>query len=216
MIYTKSINPNFADFAINSDVYFATQKNIFCSLKQNMTEIAIPKLFVSYSWTTPEYEDWVLNLATELRESGVDVILDKWDLKEGDDANAFMERMVTDDSVNKVLIVCDRKYAEKANNRSGGVGTETQIISAKVYDSVEQSKFALVVAERDDNGQAYLPVYYTGRIYIDLSDDDNYSKNFEQLLRWVYDKPLHIKPKLGNTPAFLKESDTLSLGTSGI
>ena len=142
----KSINPNFADFAINSDVYFATQKNIFCSLKQNMTEIAIPKLFVSYSQTTPEYEDWVLNLATELRESGVNVILDKWDLKEEDDANAFMERMVANNSVNKILIVCDRKYAEKANNRSGGVGTETQIISAKVCDSVKQSKFVLVVA----------------------------------------------------------------------
>ena len=54
-----------------------------------------PKLFISYSWTSPDHEQWVLNLATELRESGIDVILDKWDLKEGHDANAFMERMVT-------------------------------------------------------------------------------------------------------------------------
>ena len=38
-----------------------------------------PKLFVSYSWTSPDHEAWVLQLATELRESGVDVILDKWD-----------------------------------------------------------------------------------------------------------------------------------------
>jgi hypothetical protein len=30
-----------------------------------------------------EHQQWVLNLATELRESGVDVILDKRDLKEG-------------------------------------------------------------------------------------------------------------------------------------
>jgi len=61
-----------------------------------------PKVFVSYSWTSPDHEDWVLNLSTELRESGVDVILDKWDLKEGHDSNAFMERMVTDDTVDKV------------------------------------------------------------------------------------------------------------------
>ena len=64
-----------------------------------MVEVSAPKLFVSYSWTTQEHEDWVLNIATELRQSGVDVILDKWDLKEGDDANIFMEKMVTDDSV---------------------------------------------------------------------------------------------------------------------
>jgi len=39
-----------------------------------------PKLFVSYSWTDPEREAWVLRLCTELRDAGVDVILDKWDL----------------------------------------------------------------------------------------------------------------------------------------
>ena len=49
------------------------------------------KAFVSYSWSDPEHEEWVLQLATELMESGVRVILDKWDLKEGHEANAFME-----------------------------------------------------------------------------------------------------------------------------
>jgi hypothetical protein len=37
-----------------------------------------PKLFISYSWSDAEHEKWVINLATELRESGVDAILDKW------------------------------------------------------------------------------------------------------------------------------------------
>ncbi len=57
------------------------------------------RLFISYSWSTPEHEDWVLRLATELRESGIDVILDKWNLKEGHDAFAFMEKMVSDKDV---------------------------------------------------------------------------------------------------------------------
>ena len=38
-----------------------------------------PKTFVSYSWSSPEHEKWVLELATELEESGVHVVLDKWD-----------------------------------------------------------------------------------------------------------------------------------------
>ena len=50
----------------------------------------VPKLLISNSWSNPMYEEWILNFATELRESGVDVILDKWDLKEGHDAVAFM------------------------------------------------------------------------------------------------------------------------------
>ena len=61
-----------------------------------------PRLFVSYSWTSRDHEAWVLRFATELRESGIDVILDKWDLREGHDAHAFMEKMVTDPEIKKV------------------------------------------------------------------------------------------------------------------
>jgi hypothetical protein len=37
-----------------------------------------------------------------------------------------MEKMVTDPEISKVLIVSDKMYAEKADGRAGGVGTETQ------------------------------------------------------------------------------------------
>ncbi|MBF0410320.1 MAG: TIR domain-containing protein [Candidatus Riflebacteria bacterium] len=176
--------------------------------------MTIPKLFISYSWSNTEHEEWVIKLATELRENGVDVILDKWDLKEGNDANAFMEKMVTANDIKKVILVIDEKYSEKANKRAGGVGTETQLISAEVYESVEQSKFVAVVVNKDCEGKVKLPAFYKSRIYIDLSCEDFYAKNFEQLLRWVFDKPLHIKPELGNKPAFLDENPPISLGTS--
>ena len=174
----------------------------------------IPKLFISYSWSSPDHEQWVITLATELRESGIDVILDKWDLKEGHDANAFMEKMVADPGIKKVAIVCDRIYSEKANSRSGGVGTETQIISPEVYEKQDQNKFVAVLSERDEQGKPYLPIYYRSRIYIDLSDSDLYAKNFEQLLRWIYDKPLYMKPEIGKKPVFLSESETTNLGTT--
>ena len=173
-----------------------------------------PKLFISYSWTTPEHEEWVLSLATGLRESGVDVVLDKWDLREGQDAHAFMERMVTDPKINKVALVCDHLYAAKADGRSGGVGTETQIISPEVYASQDQTKFVAVLPERGADGKAFLPAYYKSRIYIDLSDPDLYSRNFEQLLRWAFDKPLHVKPELGEMPSFLDDETRIPLPTA--
>ena len=173
-----------------------------------------PKLFFSYSWTSPDHEQWVLNLASDLRESGVDVILDKWDLKEGQDADVFMEKIVTDPLIKKVALVCDRGYTEKADNRKGGVGTETQIITPEIYQKADQNKFVAIIAERDDHGKAYVPVYYKSRKYIDLSDSDLYSKNFEQFLRWIYDKPFYEKPDLGSKPAFLSDTGTISLGTT--
>ncbi len=173
-----------------------------------------PKLFISYSWSSPEHEKWVINLSTELIENGIDVIFDKFDLKEGQDANAFMERMVTDENIKKVAIICDRAYAEKADKRSGGVGTETQIISPEIYEKADQNKFVAVLAEKDENGKPYLTTYYRSRIYIDLSNDDLYASNFEQLLRWVYDKPLYVKPELGKQPSFLSEENPILLGTT--
>ena len=49
--------------------------------------------------------------------------------------------MVSDTEIQKVLIISDKKYADKANGRDGGVGTETQIISAEVYKNRQQEKF---------------------------------------------------------------------------
>jgi hypothetical protein len=174
-----------------------------------------PKLFVSYSWTSPDHEARVLRLATDLRDSGVDVILDKWDLREGHDAYGFMESMVTDQQIGKVVLICDKAYVEKANGRRGGVGTEAQIISAEIYDKQDQNKFVAVVTERDDDGKAYLPAYYRSRIYVDLSDPNTYVENFDRLLRWAHDQPLFKKPELGQKPRFLvQEEDQLHLPTS--
>lgn len=175
-----------------------------------------PKLFISYSWSSSEHEQWVIDLATQLVESGVDVILDKWALKEGHDTFAFMEQMVTDPSVSKVAIISDKTYAEKADGRSGGVGTEAQIISAEVYAKREQTKFVAVVPVRDSTGQPYLPTYYKGKKYIDFSALDRYGESLEQLLRWIYDKPMYERPALGKPPAFLSDATGISLGTTAV
>jgi len=115
-----------------------------------------PKTFISYSWSSPEHEQWIIGLATQLTECGVDVILDKWELREGADKYAFMEKMVTDVSVKKVVVVCDRLYAEKADGREGGVGTETQIISQEMYNQVDSTdqkqKFVAVITEKNEEG----------------------------------------------------------------
>ena len=62
-----------------------------------MNEIKIPRVIISYSWTTLDHEQWVQDFATELVEvHRIDVELDKWSTQEGDDLNVFMESMVTD------------------------------------------------------------------------------------------------------------------------
>lgn len=134
---------------------------------------------------------------------GVDVVLDVWDLKEGDDKYAFMEKMVTDESVTHVLVFSDSQYAAKADARKAGVGTESQIISREVYSKVQQSKFIPVVCEFDDSGEPCLPTFLKSRIWIDFSSPEAANKNWEQLIRLLYGKPAHEKPTLGKPPTYV-------------
>ena len=166
---------------------------------------APPKLFISYSWTSSQHEQWVVDLAEKLVGSNVDVKLDKWDLRVGQDAIVFMEQMVTDSTIRKVLMIVDKNYAEKANAREGGVGTETQIISKEMYDDQQQDKFAALVLDKNAKGNVYLPAYYKSRIYINFSEPQNYEKEFDKLLRWIFDKPLHVRPAFGKSPAFVSD-----------
>ncbi|TXN06950.1 hypothetical protein FV222_03885 [Methylobacterium sp. WL103] len=111
-------------------------------------------------------------------------------------------------------MICDKKYAEKSDQRSGGAGTEAQIISASLYTKTDQNKFVAVVRERNADGHAYLPTYYKGRIYIDLIDEARYGEEFDRLLRWIYDRPLYAKPEMGKPPAFLNLDSPVKLTTA--
>jgi hypothetical protein len=163
-----------------------------------------PKVFVSYSWAV---ERDVLEIAERLVNDSVDIILDKWDLKEGQDKYVFMEQAVNNPEITRVLIFCDKTYAQKANDRIGGAGDETVIISPEIYGNVKQEKFVPIILEKDENGKPYLPIYLKSRIYIDLTGDVDYEKEYDKLLRNLFGKQEYIKPKLGNPPEWLNEEN---------
>lgn len=167
-----------------------------------------PKVFISYSWTSEEYKAMVLQLAEALVDKSVDVILDRWNLHAGQDRFAFMEQSI--EKADKVLVLCDKKYTEKANAREGGVGTETVIISPAVYQNHEQEKFIPVIME----DFKCVPTYLKSTLGIDFRDGHR-DQGFEELLRTIYNKPLHIKPPLGKPPAWLNEN-SVNHNTNGM
>lgn len=174
-----------------------------------------PKVFISYCRQPEENLIRTQQLAERLTRDGVYVVIDLWDLKDGQDKNSYMEKMVTDPTVDKVLLICNKQYVEKADKRKGGVGIESTIISNELYESVDQVKFIPVIFETDEQGKAYVPVFAKSRIYIDLSSDDIYEEGYDQLLRDIYDKPKFDRPPLGEMPAYLKVDAPAYLKTAG-
>lgn len=165
------------------------------------------QVFISYSWTVQKR---VIELADRLIDNGIEVIIDVYDLKEGQDKFVFMEQAVHNKDIDRVLIISDRAYTDKANNRTGGVGDETVIITQEIYHKTKQEKFIPIVFERDENNNPYLPIYLKSRIYIDLSTEDElYESEYEKLVRNIYEKPLYRKKALGPKPEWV-ENETVN------
>ena len=172
-----------------------------------------PKVFISYSWHPEENKIRVQRLAERLVQDGVNVILDIWDLKHGHDKYVFMEQMVKDPDIKKVLVICNEDYALKADARKGGVGTESTIMSGDIYSLAEQTKFIPILMEWK-NGEACLPTFLKSRMYIDMSSNETYELGYDQLLRDIYSKPLLRKPALGKMPSYLEANEPVLLSTA--
>lgn len=169
----------------------------------SLSSIESPKVFISYAWEDDDYKDKVRSFATELRRAGIDVVLDQWDLREGNDMNAFMEASVTDETVTNVLIMLSPSYESKANARAGGVGTETQIISPEVYGKVRQTKFIPVVFLRNPDGSVPKPAYLKSLLHFDLSNQGAYPAEYKRLVQMLYGVEVLPKPELGARPSWV-------------
>lgn len=167
-----------------------------------------PRVFISYSHDSEEHKGWVLQLATDLRECGVDAVLDQWDLRYGEDLPSFMTRGIS--NATRVILVCTEEYVAKANDGSGGVGYESLIITAGIYKNTATTKFLPVV--RQEGAGAKLPQFMEGRFYVDFSDDTSYSDGVEALVREIHGTPSSPKPPLGVNP-FEVQSAATAAGT---
>jgi len=157
--------------------------------------MSIPKVFVSYTHETQEHKKWVLDLATRLRNSGVDAIIDQWELKPGDDLPHFMETHLA--SADYVIMVCTNKYVEKANSGIGGVGYEKMIITADLLSNIDSNKVIPIIKQ---DGTHNVPTFLKSKLFIDFSLSSEYEYSFDELLRTFLKAPLFKKPEIGNNP----------------
>src|SRR5215510_10033132 len=125
----------------------------------------MPRAFISYSHDDHEHKAWVLKLATDLRNAGVDATLDQWDLRPGQDVAHFMEQNVSD--ADRVILVCSESYVEKANSGSGGVGYEKMIVTREITANIATQKFLPIIRR---NPAKATPVFLGTRLYIDFDD----------------------------------------------
>jgi hypothetical protein len=159
--------------------------------------MSAPKIFISYSHDSQEHKEWVLKLATDLRTNGgIDAKLDRWDLSPGQDIAAFMAGGIR--TADRVLLICTGPYVSRAEAGTGGVGYERLIVTAEVVGSIDTIKFIPIV--RNNASARKVPDFLGPRMYIDFSDDTQYSANLDELMREIHQAPALVRPALGDNP----------------
>jgi hypothetical protein len=146
-------------------------------------ELRAPKTFISYSWDSDYHKDWVTQLATRLRADCIDVFLDEWHLRPGDQLPKFMESAIRESDF--VLLVCTPRYREKSNERLGGVGYEGNIITAELYTHRNERKFIPLL--RENEWELSAPSWVSGKYYIDFRGEPYSVKSYEELLSTILD-----------------------------
>lgn len=165
------------------------------------SEERVPKVFISYSHDSPDHNKWVAALAELLIKNGVDVILDQWELRLGDDVPKFMERGVR--IADRVLVICTEAYVRKADGGEGGAGYEAMIVTGELIRNLGSSKFIPII-KQDNNDM--LPSALSTRFYVNLSNPESYDEEFERLLRELHEVATMSKPVLGKNPFAKKPS----------
>lgn len=167
---------------------------------QSLDQSESPVAFVSYSWTSDEHVAWVTDLARRLRANGVDVHLDRWNVRLGGDLYLFMECFA--DPLARVLVVLSDDYGPKADMRArqaSGVGTETTIMSPTVYRNLGGNRvIPIVPGSNTVAGDPVVPTYLSGRTWIDFRND--HETAYESLLRELHGVPSEAAPPLGHNP----------------
>ena len=156
-----------------------------------------PVVFISYSWDDEDHKQWILNLSTRLFDNGVQVILDRYELKPGANLLHFMESSIP--KADKVLIVFTPNYKLKAEKRQAGVGFEYSILNSELYTQITTNEKFIPILKAGEFAES-IPSFMQQFIAVDMRDSAKFEDRFNELLLAIYDKPQLEKPKLGKTP----------------
>ncbi len=168
----------------------------------NVEEFKPPRVFISYSWESAKHQNWVRYLGERLCTGGVKARLDQWFVEAGHSVTQFMEEEVR--QADFVLVVCTPIYAQKSNNRAGGVGYEQQIVSGYLVSGPLRSKFVPIIraGAHEPGPDCAIPTHFMGIAWIDFRDEAAFEKSLEELLRVIHSKPEFAPPPIGPTPSF--------------
>lgn len=199
-VFTQTESITFNVFCFAREAY----QNLFAmrTLVQEELPIRPPRVFISYTGIDKANAAWVKWLATALRANGIDARIDVYHLKPGFDLPQWMTNEVI--MAEKVLLICDKHYIEKADFRRGGVGWETMIIQGDMLAQGDNKQKYIAII-REGTADEGLPIYLKSKFAFNWGKEelDINSGQLKELILCLFD--CDLEPELGSVPEYVKE-----------
>lgn len=130
----------------------------------------VKKIFVTYAWSGDDFNSKVISFADFLRTKGFDTTLDRKKSQEESAIN-FNKMMIEGISTSdKVIVVLNKIYKQKADKFEGGVNIEFQIIFEDI--KINKNKY-IFVSLGDEKNNEISPLAIGGTEILDLKKDQN-------------------------------------------
>lgn len=194
------LNENVIERIRNKQLEIKSSKNVGVLEEQCALKIqhAPSRVFISYSGTSPSHKQWVAELATYLRANGIDARLDQWHLRSGMDLPQWMTNELQ--LADRVILITDSRYTERADGRVGGVGWETMLIQGDMSSRpVEDYRYIVIV--REDHFSLGVPIFLKTKYCIHWASDSEEKQLQSELLKEIYN--VEKAPPIGNPPVFV-------------
>lgn len=171
-------------------------------LRDREAEEKRPTCFISYAWGVPEHERWVTQLARDMRNASIDILLDRWDNPPGADIGRYTDRII---SSKFVLVVgtplLKEKYESEETDRV--LSAELELLDLKLSKPKKYGRTVLPLLLEGEPDTALTPKLEK-LVRIDFREDDNYFANLFELIWRVhnlnFDHPLMENLRLSMSP----------------
>jgi small GTP-binding protein len=146
-----------------------------------------PTCFISYAWGTNEHQRWVMQLAKDLRNAGIDVLLDRWNVVPGANLDRYIEQIMETDFV---VVVGAPGLVQKYNSKTSDpvVTAELEMLNLRLRQPNKYGHTILPILVEGDSASAFSPQLQK-LVYVDFKQSEQYFRQLFDMIWRLYNLP---------------------------
>jgi len=146
-----------------------------------------PTCFISYAWGLPEHERWVVRLAKDMQNAGINMLLDRWHNPPGSSLTRFTDQIIASEFV---IVVGTPELRMKYETQTSDpvVASELLLINTRLRQPTRYGDNVIPLLLAGEPHRAFTP-QLLDRVHVNFRDEDFYFVNLFDLIWRLYGLP---------------------------